>query len=221
MPDNLYQLTAGRNCAYDPGAGLLYQLLTQLEIPSLTQVYLAVLDINTQQERYRIPLEDSAAWVGEAQLDHGNPRQSDTSCVRHRSGGSSGVHRVYDTSTGQIVAQYDEVGTENIVWFSGLSLASTYVFVGYDHQTVSVGDELNAYGVVDIGAGIVCRRSHTGRGRMGQRGMGPGRRQLGVVLCHDGQQRHLGGGLRRNRHGPFPPHTRQPTRSCRASGMTT
>lgn len=127
--------TLGRGSAYDPNDGLIYQLLTSHEIPGLEAVYLAVLDINTNREIYRVPLQDTAAYAGDYQGVWAL-RGSDHVVVRLRvaANNDNGVHRVYNASSGTIVAEYQNSSTSDewVCWLRSGQFNGKYVLVGFN-----------------------------------------------------------------------------------------
>ncbi|TGU44627.1 hypothetical protein EN788_22180 [Mesorhizobium sp. M2D.F.Ca.ET.145.01.1.1] len=124
-PVTYTQNSAGRQAAYDPTEDIIYQLLGTIEIPSLTQVWLAVLDTTTYTERYRIPLQGSDAYVSGFKWIY-SIRGSNFVFVRY-----PGIDFVYDVVTGAVVSSHTESG-ENFDWKIGFPFGDTYLIVGFD-----------------------------------------------------------------------------------------
>ncbi|TPN45315.1 hypothetical protein FJ976_24075 [Mesorhizobium sp. B1-1-9] len=121
--------------AYDPAEGVIYQVLQPTDIPGLSHIYLAVLDVDTLEERYRIPLQGSEAYaVGRDVIDY----QLSVPIAMNASGlifiqlsGAPATPRltgVWDTATGHLVASY--VDTVNMLWLTSLQFGQKWVFFG-------------------------------------------------------------------------------------------
>lgn len=147
--------TLGRGSAYDPNDGLIYQLLTSHEIPGLEAVYLAVLDINTNREIYRLPLQDTAAYAGDYQ-DVWALRGSGHVVVRLRipANNDNGVHRAYNASSGAIVAEYQNSGSSDewVRWLRSGQFGGKYVLVGFNEGPFA-SPEATYFAEIDLSAG--------------------------------------------------------------------
>jgi hypothetical protein len=124
-PVTYTQNSAGPQAAYDPTEDVIYQLLGTVEIPGLTQVWLAVLDAATYTERYRIPLAGSDAYVSGFKWIYAI-RGSNFVFVRY-----PGIDFVYDVVTGAVVSSHTESG-ENFDWKIGFPFGDSYLIVGFD-----------------------------------------------------------------------------------------
>lgn len=135
--------------AYDPIDGRIYQILGSNEIPSLTTMYLSVLDVDTSAELYRVPLEDTTDFVGSNAWIV--PLRG-TGYVVIRTGttfDSRSLARVYSAVTGQIIAEWMEEPSEAIAWMMSQP---------FDDKWLLIGDKLGGGGetllaVIDIALG--------------------------------------------------------------------
>ncbi|AMX93610.1 MULTISPECIES: phage tail protein [Mesorhizobium] len=131
-PEVFLNLAAGQQAAYDRQDRLIYQILTDTEVPGLTPVYLAVLDLDTKQERYRVPLQGSEDYVGITSVH---------TCLAIEGAGYVFVHHdhallankdcVYNAATGELVASFFEIDFD----------ASHYQVMPFDDKFVVVGRE--------------------------------------------------------------------------------
>ncbi|BCH33117.1 hypothetical protein MesoLjLc_50470 [Mesorhizobium sp. L-8-10] len=180
--------------AYDQSSALIYQLLTQDDIPSLSDVYLAVLDLNTKEERYRVVLEDSGAFVGQEQYILALPGSGHVMVKFEVTGTRS--YRIYNANTGALVADADgdddvSITDDNIQWIGQGRLDERFVFLGRNLQTTGAHPTASYLGIVDLARGtldvtvdttrefisVVCTgRNRTGTvsffGRDGSTGLG-------------------------------------------------
>ncbi len=137
LPVNLYQISAGRNTAYDPGRGTMYQVFTDLEGAS-GAMKLVVLDIATHTELYRVTLEGTDATY--SAFVH-PIRGTDFVIVRTAEPSLPRIDGIYDVLTGELVAAYDE-GSEsaatlaanpalnNFSWIAGEAFQGKWLMVG-------------------------------------------------------------------------------------------
>jgi hypothetical protein len=143
--------------AYDPVDNVIYHLLTSQDIPGLTTVNLAVLDTQTLTERYRIPLANSDLYAAPDPSTHVLQRPSITSIrgtghvlIRFSTDSTVGVSRIYNATTGDVVAEYVEPDTSTtIYWVAGQAFGSKYIFIGYNRYFSS--DQHIHFAVADIG----------------------------------------------------------------------
>lgn len=141
-PAIMTQAQAGRSAAYEPGSGVIYQV-----IPVGAALYLAALDSYTYVERYRVPLEDTGGWSG-----HDRQvmclRGTGHVLLRVKQTGVFATNRIYDVANGQLVTSYDEaIATDDFAWKVGQRFGDRYMLVGYDGMASVV------YALVDIAAG--------------------------------------------------------------------
>ncbi|CDX26631.1 hypothetical protein MPL3356_60473 [Mesorhizobium plurifarium] len=142
-----------RFAGYDPVDGILYQILTNAEIPSLTVCYLVALDVDTGVEQYRVPLEGSEIYVD------ANPylavlRGSGYVVVFARLDiAPTGVlpTRVYNATTGSIVAEFIENSDERFVWFASVKFGDQFLLAGTDIYDTAY--DPTAFAVIDLTAG--------------------------------------------------------------------
>lgn len=118
--------------AYDPVAGILYQVFTHTEISTLTQCWLSVLDVDTDTELYRVPLEDSSPYIN-GQVFLMPLAGSGHICIRMAipSEATSPTY-VYDAQTGSIVAQFIEEADESVIWRAAQPFGDLWLMVGGD-----------------------------------------------------------------------------------------
>jgi hypothetical protein len=120
---------------YDPAENVIYQILQPTDIPGLTQIYLAVLEVDTRVERYRVPLQGSEAYaVGTDVIDY----QLSVPITMRGSGlimvqlsGAPATPRltgIWDIATGALVASYTD--TVNMLWLTVLPIGQKWVFFG-------------------------------------------------------------------------------------------
>ncbi|TPL40704.1 phage tail protein [Mesorhizobium sp. B2-4-6] len=135
--------------AYDIADGIIYQVLTSFHVPGLTQCYLSALDAGTHIELYRVPLAQSEAYLtGTAEalamagsgfllirLAVGSEAQSPT--------------RIYNATTGAIVAEWREASDETIEWRCGMQFGAKFLFAGTDRD-ISGSSVSSFYAVADI-----------------------------------------------------------------------
>jgi hypothetical protein len=135
--------------AYDIADGIIYQTLTALQAPGLTQVYLSAIDIQTHVELYRVPLADSSPYItGVANTLA--IRGSGFVLVRMAiPSEATSPTRIYNATTGAIVAEWREASDETVEWRCGMQFGAKYVFIGTDRDTG--GDSVSSfYGVADL-----------------------------------------------------------------------
>ncbi|TIX28932.1 phage tail protein [Mesorhizobium sp.] len=131
-PGTFSNLAGGQQATYDRQDQLIYQILTDAEVPGLTPVYLAVLDIDTKLERYRVPLQGSEDYVGITSVHD---------CLAIEGSGYVFVHHdhallankdcVYNAATGELVASFFETDFD----------ASHYQVMPFDDKFVVIGRE--------------------------------------------------------------------------------
>lgn len=118
--------------AYDPAEGVIYQILEPTDIPGLSGVWLAVLDVDSRHELYRVPLEGSEPYTSDA-VDY----QLSVPIAMNGSGlvfvhlatlVSPKLTAVYDAATGHLVASYVDV--KDMVWLTGQQIGQKWVFFG-------------------------------------------------------------------------------------------
>lgn len=138
--------------AYDIADGIIYQVLTATQVPGLTQCYLSALDVDTHEEMYRIPLADSADYasgIANAMALRG----SGYILVRLAIGSeSTSPTRIYNATTGAIVAEWREASDESIVWLASMQFGAQFVFIGVDIDAAG-GTSGNFYGLADLATG--------------------------------------------------------------------
>lgn len=145
--------------AYDPVDDVIYHLLTSQDIPGLTSVYLAVLDTQTLIERYRVPLARSGLYTVPDPSTHVLQRPLITAIrgtghvlIRFCTDSTTGFSRIYNATTGEVVAEYAEPDTSTtIYWVAGQPFGSKYIFIGWNRYFS--GDQHIHFAVADIGAG--------------------------------------------------------------------
>lgn len=150
--------------AYDPVDNVIYHLLTSDDIPGLTTVNLAVLDTQTLTERYRVPLANSDIYAVPDPSSGVMQRPSILAIrgtghvlIRFSRLGEIGYSRIYDATTGAIVAEYAEPDTSTtLYWVAGQAFGSQYIFIGYNRAT----DQAIHFAVADItGASLTVSSS--------------------------------------------------------------
>lgn len=146
-PDRINDSTIGNKLAYDPTRGFMYQLFAQVEVDELSRVVLVAIDVNAEREIYRVDLEDTEAYASLTSTLWINPlRGTDYVMVRLGNGVDEILDRIYDVTTGRLVAEYAQTGDQNIRWLISTRLGTgKYVFVGHDFQTDLSGDEKQPY----------------------------------------------------------------------------
>ncbi|WP_192246038.1 GTA baseplate fiber-binding domain-containing protein [Mesorhizobium silamurunense] len=139
--------------AYDPIDHVIYQILQPTDIPSLSQIYLAILDVDTRTERYRVPLEGSEPYaVGRDVIDY----QLSVPVAMPGSGlllvqlqGAPATPRlsaIYDAATGHMLAsQLDIVNQE---WLTVMPFGDLWAFVGHNFD-----DGTRVTGIYDAAKG--------------------------------------------------------------------
>ncbi|TJW14469.1 MAG: hypothetical protein E5W82_10865 [Mesorhizobium sp.] len=137
--------------AYDPVDGRIYQVLTTTEIPSLTTCYLTVLDVDTETELYRVPLEDSSFYVSSSAFIMALRGTGYVVIRLANSGETTSPTRIYNASTGQIVAEWHEDADESIRWLMCEPLDDKWLLVGNDVDGSGGGGTILA--VIDIAMG--------------------------------------------------------------------
>ncbi|MER9356175.1 hypothetical protein NKI61_23230 [Mesorhizobium sp. M0514] len=123
--------------AYDPAEGVIYQIFDPTDIPSLTQIYLAVLDIDTLQERYRVPLEGSGPYavgrdVNDSQLTI-PIAMAGTGLLLIQLYGAEATPRlsgIYDSANGHLIAS--QIDTANMIWLTVQQFGQLWVFIGHN-----------------------------------------------------------------------------------------
>ncbi|MBZ9673431.1 hypothetical protein [Mesorhizobium sp. ES1-3] len=136
------------SAAYDIADGIIYQALTSYQVPGLTQVYLAALDVQTHLELYRVPLADSQAYVNGTVQPRAMPG-SGYILVRMANGSADRPLRVYNATTGAVIAEWNEdAATDSINWLPPMQFGQKWVTVGCDLN--SGGGFLAGQAVVDL-----------------------------------------------------------------------
>jgi hypothetical protein len=136
------------SAAYDIADGIIYQILTANQAPGLTQAWLSALDVQTHVEIYRVPLADSDIYAD------GIPnalamRGSGYVLVRLAVGSeTTSPTRIYNASTGAIVAEWREASDQTIDWRCSMQVDGKYVFVGVNFDGSNWVDSF--YAVADI-----------------------------------------------------------------------
>lgn len=132
-----------RGSAYDPAANVIYQILEPTDIPGLTHIYLAILDVETLQERYRVPLEGSEPYAfGRDVVDYqlSQPivmRGTGLLLVQFLGNGvSPHLSAIYDAATGHLIAS--QVDIVNMDWLTVQQFGHLWVFLGVDHDAAGV-----------------------------------------------------------------------------------
>ncbi|RWK33785.1 hypothetical protein [Mesorhizobium sp.] len=123
--------------AYDPAEGVIYQILEPTDVPGLTQIWLAVLDVDSRQELYRVPLQGSEPYAygpegGDYQLSRPIPMPG-TGMVMVQLWGLPATPRlsaIYDAATGHIVAS--SLDTANINWWTVQQFGQLWAFIGHN-----------------------------------------------------------------------------------------
>jgi hypothetical protein len=141
--------------AYDPVDGIIYHLLEEDDIPGAGAYQLAVLDVDTHLERYRVALADTSAYFG----SNGRPQIMALRGSGHilaefhmgSPGPLNGRNRIYDAVTGAIVAEHVDSATEEMRWVAGLPFGQLYVFMGWNRHA-GEGQQIH-FGVADLAAG--------------------------------------------------------------------
>ncbi|MER9005907.1 hypothetical protein NKI15_19950 [Mesorhizobium sp. M0862] len=123
--------------AYDPAEGVIYQIFDPTDIPSLSQIYLAVLDVDTRQERYRVPLEGSEGYaVGRDVNDYQLSipiAMAGTGLLLIQLWGAEATPRlsgIYDSATGHLIASH--LDTVNMEWVTVQQFGQLWVFIGHN-----------------------------------------------------------------------------------------
>ncbi|MER9449328.1 hypothetical protein [Mesorhizobium sp. M0254] len=123
--------------AYDPAEGVICQILEASDIAGLTEIYLAVLEVDTLAERYRVPLEGSheyAVYIGFNEYQLSVPiAMPGTGLVMVQLWGAVETPRlsaIYDLATGHLVAS--SLDTANMMWFTGQQFGQLWVFIGHN-----------------------------------------------------------------------------------------
>ncbi|MER9639417.1 phage tail protein [Mesorhizobium sp. M0239] len=137
--------------AYDPVDGLIYQVLTTAEIPSLTTCYLSVLDVDTETELYRVPLEDSSTYVNNAAFIIALRGSGHVVIRLSVPAETTSPSRVYNASTGRIVAEWREETDESIYWMMSQPFDENWLLLGADVDGSGGLGTLMA--VIDIASG--------------------------------------------------------------------
>jgi hypothetical protein len=137
--------SAGVMAAYDPVDSVLYQLLSQTELPGVSAIWLVVFDLNTRFESYRVALADSSAYATQSQWIMAI-RGSGHVLVRLAKFGNPKLTRVYNATTGAVVAEYEE-SPEALNWKMGMPFGDQYVFIGHD---LAPSTDTTAHAVVDL-----------------------------------------------------------------------
>ncbi|ESX86997.1 hypothetical protein X755_29530 [Mesorhizobium sp. LNJC405B00] len=136
--------------AYDPVDGRIYQVLTTDEVPSQTCLNLSVLDVDSETELYRVPLEDTALYAGNRGFIL-PLRGSGYVVIRVGNSDPSSPTRIYNAATGHIVAEWREDADENINWMMSQPFEDKWLLLGSDLDSSGGGGTLMA--VVDIALG--------------------------------------------------------------------
>ncbi|MGX9145948.1 phage tail protein [Mesorhizobium sp. 128a] len=139
--------------AYDIADGIIYQTLTASQVPGLTQVYLVALDVDTHVEIYRVPLAGSEEYVtgvantlairgsGFVLVRMAVPSEADSPT------------RIYNATTGAIVAEWREATGETLDWRVGMQFGAKYVFVGVSYNGSNWVDSF--YAIADLSLGTL------------------------------------------------------------------
>lgn len=133
--------------AYDPVDGLIYQVLTTDEV-DVTCLHLAVLDVDSGRELYRVPLEDTVVYAGSTAFIL--PLRGSGFVVIRLAIPSDprSPTRVYNAATGDIVAEWLEDADETLSWMMSQPFEDQWLLLGADFDG---GGTLMA--VVDIARG--------------------------------------------------------------------
>lgn len=132
--------------AYDPIDGLIYQVLTGNEI-DVTCQYLSVLDVDTETELYRVPLEDTVPYASSRGFI--TPlRGSGHVVIRTGLPSTPAITRVYNAATGHIVAEWSEEADETVAWLMCQPFEDKWLLLGADLDAVGGGGTM--LGVIDI-----------------------------------------------------------------------
>jgi hypothetical protein len=145
--------------AYDPTDNVIYHLLTSFDIPGLSTVNLAVLDTQTLIERYRVPLANSDLYAVPDPSTNVLQRSLISAIrgtghvlIRFCTDSTTGFSRIYNATTGEIVAEYAEPDSSTtLYWVAGQAFGSQYIFIGWNR--FFSGDQHIFFAVADIGAG--------------------------------------------------------------------
>ncbi|MER8923433.1 hypothetical protein [Mesorhizobium sp. M0802] len=140
--------------AYDPAEGVIYQILEPTDIPGLSHIYLAVLEVDTLEERYRVPLEGSEPYaVGRDVIDYQLSipiAMAATGLLMVQLSGAPATPRlsaIYDSATGHLVASY--LDTVNMEWLTVQQFGQLWVFVGHNFDA-----GMGVTGVFDPATGL-------------------------------------------------------------------
>ncbi|MFB9979454.1 hypothetical protein ACFFNA_07360 [Mesorhizobium kowhaii] len=122
--------------AYDPAEGVIYQILEPTDIPGLAGVWLAVLDIDSRLELYRVPLEGSAPYTAGPDVVDGQLSVP----IAMNGTGLVFVHldtlvtpkltAVYDAASGHLIASY--IDPVNMEWLTVQQFGQLWVFIGHN-----------------------------------------------------------------------------------------
>lgn len=136
------------SAAYDIADGIIYQALTAYQVPGLTQVYLSALDVQTHVELYRVPLANSQDYVNGTIQPRAMPGSGHI-LIRMANGSIDRPLRVYDTTTGAIVAEWNEdAATDSINWLPPMQFGAKWVSIGCDLN--GSGGFLAGQAVIDL-----------------------------------------------------------------------
>lgn len=155
--------------AYDPIDGIIYQILGSDQI-AVSQNWLASIDVDTGAELYRVPLEESIEYVGGAgDFIIALPGTGHVVIRFAIIAEGDSPTRVYNASTGRIVAEFREetsigANDEGFTWRAVVPFEDKWLLAGID--VVAADGFPHALAVIDIAAGTidVTRETITGAG---------------------------------------------------------
>jgi hypothetical protein len=131
------ELQAGYQSAYDPTDNVILEAITSASGGlTVAGIQLAVLDVNTKLERYRIPLEDTAAVVG---IVHVKALRNSGHALISFGTGSPVTWRyaVHDIVTGARVAEFVEGATSFLrLWNCSQAFEGKYCLIGQRPRTL-------------------------------------------------------------------------------------
>jgi hypothetical protein len=142
------------HAGYDPTDNAIYQVLTAADLPGLPSCFLAVLDADTHLERYRIPLAGSDAYAASTTPTLLCLRGSGYVWVKLSIPSDLGSPtRVYNITTGAIVAEFTEDPGEDFVWYVAEQFGGKWLIAGNDAD--GSGGNPSAFAVIDLIAGSI------------------------------------------------------------------
>jgi hypothetical protein len=153
--------------AYDPAEDVIYQILEPTDIPGLTQIYLAVLDVATRTERYRVPLEGSEPYLTTEgyQLSRAIAMPGTGLLLAQLYGATSRLSGIYDSATGHLLASWAD--TVNMTWTNAQAFGNLWLFIGgnFDAGTLATGVYDTTAGTFDVDPEGAAGRNIVANGR--------------------------------------------------------